>query len=119
MGKVDEFLAAADLCLLHAYQNASISRAYYAMFQAAIAAMKAADIESENWSHQALQAAFARELVHRRKVYPSSFVNALHPVMQVRLRADYEVQDVSMKVASRVLARAQEFVERIREETRL
>ena len=64
--KAQESLRAAELCYTAKLYNATANRAYYAMFQAALVALKRAGItpKGEQWSHEGLQAAFAKELIH-------------------------------------------------------
>jgi hypothetical protein len=57
-----ESLQAAELCLEAQLVNSAVSRAYYAMFQAAQVALEAAGVARAQWSHPALQAAFTTEL---------------------------------------------------------
>jgi len=116
--KAEEFLNAADICLQHGYCNASASRSYYATFHAAWHALEAVGLHSENWTHEALQAAFSRELIHRRKLYPAGLADSLSRAIIVRHRADYNRENVSATVARRLLDRAREFIERVREVTK-
>lgn len=116
--KAEEFVNAADVCLQHGYCNASASRSYYATFHAAWHALEAAGLRSENWTHEGLQAAFSRELIHRRKLYPASLADYLFRAIVVRHRADYNRENVSATVARRLLDRTREFIERVREVTK-
>lgn len=95
------------------YNNAA-NRAYYACFQAAIAALDLADLrppgERTAWGHGFVQAQFAGVLINRRKLYPAAFRDVLSHLQRVRDQADYEIADVSQTQASRVLSRARAFV---------
>lgn len=117
MSKADEFLAAAELCHQHGYANASTSRSYYAMYHAAAAGLEAFGITAQNWTHEGLQATFARELIHRRKVYPAALGSSLSDLMRLRLIADYSEEDLSLKVAARALRKAREFAKLVKEAT--
>ncbi len=114
--KAEEFLGAADVCLQHGYCNASASRSYHATFHAGWHA-EAIGLRSENWTHEGIQAAFARELIRRRKIYQSKFADYLSRAIIIRHRADYDREDVSAVAARRLLDRTREFVTRIREVT--
>ena len=68
--KAHESLNAADLCFQNLMYNSTANRAYYAMFQAAIVALKQTGItpQGEQWSHEGVQAMFALELTRQRKI---------------------------------------------------
>lgn len=117
MTKAEEFLAAAELCLLHGHANASVSRSYYAMFHAAVAALEAFNVSGENWSHEGLQGAFARELIRRKKVLPAWLAGHLSEVMRWRLMADYDSDGVGHKVSARALRKARDLVQKVQEAT--
>jgi uncharacterized protein (UPF0332 family) len=55
------------------FVNSAVSRAYYAMFQAAQVALELEGMHRATWSHPGLQAAFTTELMHRRKRYAALF----------------------------------------------
>lgn len=113
-----ESLRASQLCLETELVNSAASRAYYAMFQAAQVALENAGVARAQWSHAALQATFARELIHRRKTYPATFRDHLPEGLIVREAADYGEAGVSRRVAHRIVRRATVFVSRIQEGTR-
>ena len=92
-----------------------MSRAYYAMFQAARTALASAGIDHPWWSHGALHAAFATELIRRRKLYPLSFVHYLTEAMELRHTADYSDVQLSARRATRVVRAATEFFHRVQE----
>ncbi|OQW90982.1 MAG: hypothetical protein BWK78_05795, partial [Thiotrichaceae bacterium IS1] len=94
--KAQENLKAADLLLTNQLYNASANRAYYAAFQAAIAALATVGILGlENKNHDTVQAQFAGELIHRRKLYPGHFKSYLMDLQRVRNNADYREMPVS------------------------
>jgi uncharacterized protein (UPF0332 family) len=105
----------AELCLREGCVNSAASRAYYAMFQAAQVALAHAGVASTRWSHSGLQAAFATELIQRRKIYPAVFRNALASGLEARQEADYGHAGVSQKMAQRLLQRAAAFVAAVEE----
>jgi len=88
------------------------------MFQAAQVAMKAAGFGRAGWSHAGLQAAFVRELIHRRKVYPPALADYLSSGLAVRQMADYGHSGVSRMMARRLVRRAATLVSAVREVTR-
>jgi uncharacterized protein (UPF0332 family) len=113
--KAEEFLKVAQRCLEEGWYSSAVSRAYYTMFQAAIAALAAVGIHRPWWRHGSLQATFSTELVHRRKLYPASFVRDLAEAMELRHSADYSDSRVPPRRATRVVRTAVEFVRRVKE----
>jgi uncharacterized protein (UPF0332 family) len=112
-----EALEAAQVCLAQQLYRSATSRAYYAMFWAAQAALSQAGIRRSEWSHPALQASFVRELIRTRKRYPALLGQYLNRALQLRLDADYRLKGVSQRQATQVVRWAQEFVTAVLEET--
>ena len=93
-----------------------VSRAYFAAFQAAIAALLAlTDFQRRGkyWDHGEISAEFARRLIHRRKVFPRLMVNTLDDLKTRRHQADYDTRRTSRKVAQRSLSKSRQFVEQV------
>jgi uncharacterized protein (UPF0332 family) len=88
------------------------------MFQAAQVAMVIAGSPREEWSHAGLQAAFVRELIHQRKLYPAVFRDYLSSGLRMRHVADYGQEGVSRKTAQRLVHRATSFVHAVEEKAR-
>jgi uncharacterized protein (UPF0332 family) len=115
------FLAKAELSLAGAesefanrrYDNCA-NRAYYACFQAAIAALLRAGIgpntRTGRWRHDFVQAAFAGELVNRRKVYSTSLRTVLSQGVATRHVADYRDVSVGESEAANALLQASRFL---------
>ncbi len=95
------------------YDNAA-NRAYYACFQAAVAALMRAGerplAEKGTRSHSAIQAMFASQLIHRRKIYPADMAAVLPNTYSLRDQADYTTIITSEAEAKRALDKAQRFV---------
>ena len=95
------------------YDNAA-NRAYYACFQAAIAALIAAGEHplagKGTRSHSAIQAMFAAQLIHRRKIYPADLAAFLPNTYSLRDQADYTPLITSEAEAKRALDKAHRFV---------
>jgi uncharacterized protein (UPF0332 family) len=100
------------------YDNCA-NRCYYAVFQAAIAALIAADVTAQRsgrtWDHGFVQAEFIGRLINRHKIYPAILRQTLNRNQELRNRADYTTQPVSEVQASRALQRSRIFVAAIRE----
>lgn len=108
--RAQEGLAAAQLCLEKNLLHSATSRAYYAMFWAAQAALATIEVRRAEWSHTDLRAAFATELVKRRKRYPNRFGTHFNETLRLRIDADYRWKGVSRRQATRVVGWAREFV---------
>ena len=108
--RAQEGLAAAQICLEKNLFHSATSRAYYAMFWAAQAALAAIGIRRSEWSHRNLQSTFATELVQRRKRYPNHFGSQFYEIFQLRLDADYRWKGISIRKATRAVGWAREFV---------
>jgi len=80
--------------------------------------MAIAGFPEDEWSHQGLQASFARELIHRRKVYPTAFREYLSYGFGIRRAADYGISGVSRKIVQRLVNRAALFVAAVEEQKR-
>src|SRR5438046_7202767 len=79
--KAEESLAGAASEHSNARYNNAANRAYYACFQAAIAALlrigiRATDAQA-GWGHGYVQAQFVEQLIRRRKQYPADQADVL------------------------------------------
>jgi uncharacterized protein (UPF0332 family) len=97
--KAKDTLKAAELCFEQRLYPSCVSRCYYAMFQAAVVALAHVGFRREAWSHPSLQAVFANEVVHRRKLCPGTFPAYLNKSLWWRNIADYRQADISRKLA--------------------
>ena len=112
-----EALEAARTCLEKNLPHSATSRAYYAMFWAAQAALAHVGIQRLEWSHPALQASFVNELIRRRKLHSAFLGPYFNRALQLRLDADYRLKGVSQKQATQAVRWAQEFVAALGKET--
>ncbi|HSH81138.1 MAG TPA: HEPN domain-containing protein, partial [Herpetosiphonaceae bacterium] len=110
LSKARESLEGATSELVNGRYNNAANRAYYACFQAAIAALDLAGIqpggERGTWSHSFVQGQFVGELINRRKRYPTELRDALTHTQAVREQADYRTTGVSYTQATRAVSRA-------------
>jgi uncharacterized protein (UPF0332 family) len=112
--KARESLDGAESEFVNRRYNNAANRCYYACFQAAVAALTQNGVRSEGqWSHSSVQASFVRELINRRKLFPSSLRDVLSVTMRLRHKADYDSDNVTEVQASRAVRRAAEFVDSI------
>jgi uncharacterized protein (UPF0332 family) len=123
MNDSSRFLIKAEECAAGAesefanrrFQNCA-NRAYHACYQAAVAALIRAGIRptGARWGHNTVQAQFAGELIHRRKLYPSDLRDTFERLFLLRQAADYAPGLVSEFQAARSLRRARLFLEAVR-----
>ena len=90
------------------------SRAYFAVFQAEIAALiKLTEFRQEQWRHDRVQAEFNRRLIHARKLFPASLRSIHYDLVGIRHTADYSGQMISARAADQCLRRAAELLTNI------
>ena len=110
--KARESLASAKADARARRYNSAANRAYYAAFQAAVAALifyrvRSADTE---WQHRFVAEEFSGKLIRRRKEFGSSLRSVLPELFEVRIKADYGSNDVSKRDATLSVSRANEVV---------
>ena len=112
--KARESLRGAEREFAAAYNNCA-NRAYYACFQAAIAALQRANIRPQGgvWSHAYLPSQFDGVLIYRRKLYPTTLRGILERAYDLRVTADYDEDFVTRAEAERLPRRARLFVETV------
>jgi uncharacterized protein (UPF0332 family) len=95
--------------------NAVANRAYYAVFQAAVASLlKLTDYRpARDWDHGAVQAEFVTRLIARRKVLSRDLRGILPELMILTITADYRPFMISRRQADRALRRAEPFLEAV------
>lgn len=98
------------------YQNCA-NRAYYACYQAGVAALLHAGMRpsGSRWGHDTVQAQFVGELINRRKRYPSELRDTFERLYLLRQTADYAASLVSEIQAARAIRRARAFVTAVQE----
>jgi uncharacterized protein (UPF0332 family) len=112
MDKAQKALASAKLLLSAGDTDGATNRAYYAMFDAAIAALIWAGANAEQHSpktHSGLIASFGQNLV-KAGTLPAEFGRALNRVQELRLTADYLAEPVSSDKAQWAIEEAESFV---------
>ncbi len=104
-------LSAAQLCYDNDLFDASANRAYYAAFQAAVAALAHKGIKrKDRLDHEWVQAQFNGRLIRRDKLFPGKIRSYLPDIQAIRNIADYRNDSVSKKETARQLAKAKEFI---------
>jgi uncharacterized protein (UPF0332 family) len=119
LAKAAESLTSTQTDFAAARYNSCANRAYFACFQAAVAALLHAGVQPADpkgeWSHEFVQSQFNGRLITRRKLYPAHLRRVLRDTMEIREKADYTVSLVSERVAKRVMQQAEEFVRAVQE----
>lgn len=114
LAKAAKSLAGATSEYVNGRYNNVANRAYYAAFQAAIAALDLAGINppgnKDFWGHAFVNGQFTGLLINRRKRYPASVRDSLSVLPRVREQADYRQSPVTATQADRMLRRARNFV---------
>jgi uncharacterized protein (UPF0332 family) len=118
LSKTEENLKIAQISFEHKCYNACANRAYFAAFQAAIAALIHKGIKRGNFDHKWVQAEFNEKLIRRQKIYPSRLRSYLLKMQLLRNMADYEHDTVSRKEAAEQFRKAEEIITFIRKEIR-
>jgi uncharacterized protein (UPF0332 family) len=117
LAKAQESLAGAGSERASRRFNNCVRDAYYACFQAAIAALleeRIFPLEPESlWGHDLVQASFVGQLIHLRKRYPATLRRTLTDLLGIRHKADYRAVGVSQREASQAVRRAEEFVREV------
>ena len=113
LDRAQEALEAAQVCLERRLYQSAASRAYYALFWAAQAALATVGVKRLEWSHAALQASFVNELIRRRKSFPAIFGQHFNRALQLRLDADYRLKGVSQRQATQSVFWAREIISAI------
>lgn len=111
--KASANLQAAEVCHREGLSDPAVSRAYYSVFHAAIAALVRwgeSQMSGEGWDHADVQAEFNRRLIVRQKKFSAELGRIPSDLLNYRHVADYRRHTVGKKVASRCLEKARRFV---------
>jgi uncharacterized protein (UPF0332 family) len=111
LAKAEHSLATAQTASTQGDFDSCASRAYFAVFQAEIAALiNLTEFRQEQWRHERVQAEFNHRLIQARKIFPAS-LRAIHDnLIGKRHTADYTDQLISARTAERSLRKAAEMV---------
>lgn len=117
MLKATRALASAKLLLANHDLEGACNRAYYAMFDAAHAALLRSGTHinfSDTKTHRGLIAAFGKHLV-KPGLLPANLGKSLNQVERVRLLADYTGEEIDAEKARRAVEQAEAFLEILRQ----
>jgi uncharacterized protein (UPF0332 family) len=118
LAKAEQCLAGAALAVAHGQYNNAANRAYYAAFQAAIAALSRARVQpptSRYWSHDFVLREYCVRLAREGGDYAPSSGAVFKALQDERLKADYEVELISRVSGERAVAIARQFVDTVRQ----
>ena len=116
LAKAEESLASAEDDYAKGRYNACARNTYYALFQAAVAALQAENILPRgDWTHEFVQGQFSGLLIYRRKIYPSLYSSLLAEAFRVRTRADYTAMAVPPRAVTRTLQHARSLISLVKE----
>ena len=104
LDKARESLESAEDDFAKQRYNVCARNAYYAAFQAAVAALLIEGIRpSGQWSHDFVRAEFAGRLIYRRKVYDSSYRAVLMEAAEKRVDADYTTRSLRERDVNKMM----------------
>ena len=113
MDKAQQALASARVLLGTGDTDGATNRAYYAMFDAAIAALAWAGLGTaqnpHHKSHSGLISSFGQHLVQTGRL-PAEFGRSFNRVQDLRLTADYLAEPVPVDKAQWAIGEAETFV---------
>ena len=114
--KAIESLAGAQSELANGRFNNAANRAYYAAFQAVIAALLDDGIRTrtDRWAHKYVQSEFAGTLINQRRRYSSDLRNVLSDLQRLRHDADYRAATIHRVDADLAIRRSRDLVDAIR-----
>jgi len=113
LAKARHILEAAERDRSHRAFDPCVSRAYFAAFQAAIAALLAlANYRRRGhyWDHGEVAAEFTRRLIRQRKIFGGELASILDDLKTRRHQADYSTFSMRDKIAQRALDKARRLV---------
>ncbi|OQX26281.1 MAG: hypothetical protein BWK80_11180 [Desulfobacteraceae bacterium IS3] len=110
LNKAKENLKIAQLSFEHDCYNACANRAYFAAFQAAIAALAKEGVQKGKNDHAYVQSEFNFRLIKRQKIYPAKLKAYLSDMQYVRNIADYSSDNVGKKLAREQILQAAEMI---------
>jgi uncharacterized protein (UPF0332 family) len=113
MGKAETALSSARLLLDADDSDGATNRAYYAMFDAATAALQWAGSLENPKTHSGLIASFGRRLVQTGHL-PVELGRSFNRIHELRLTADYLAEPVPLDKARRAIDEAATFFAAVR-----
>jgi uncharacterized protein (UPF0332 family) len=115
LAKARESLASAQADLQAESFNSAANRAYYATFQAAVAALIEHGVgpRGASWDHKFVISEFSGKLVRRRKLVPPKYRGVLDSLLTARLFADYRADSIGRGTARRSVTDARRLIKEL------
>lgn len=114
--KAQASLNAAQICFDNEFYDSCANRTYYAVLQAAIAALADKGVKRAKADHKQIQADFSEKLIKRQKIYPAKLRSYLMDMQGVRNQADYTSENISKNLAFQQIVKAKEMISAIGKE---
>lgn len=112
--KARQNLTVAEWCYQQGHYDACCNRAYYAMFQAAIAVLASEGMtpSEDNASHSSVQSHFVSYFCNKNKIFPQ-FRDYLAEAQIRRNKADYQPERLNQRKTKQQLDWARVFLQAI------
>ena len=110
--KAKEALKVAEWAYQNGYYNEAVSRSYFAALKAALVLLASLGLKPKNtvrigyW----VQANFANECIHRRKLMPAESARWLAELRNLRVQAEYTDEMMTERKARQAIKPAREFL---------
>jgi uncharacterized protein (UPF0332 family) len=112
LAKAGRFLQAADRAFAAGDWETTASRAYYAAYHAAIAALESrTGMRRRRWEHLELQRQFRAQFARRGYLFSVRQAEVLERLYEARLAADYEREALRGQRVQQMLENARRFYE--------
>ena len=110
--KAQQALQVAELAYPSGCYDEAVSRSYFAALKAALALMASLGLRPKETSRIGywVQAHFANECIHRRKLMPAESARILADLRFLRGRAEYTAELMTERTARQALKMAREFL---------
>ena len=110
--KACQALSVAELAYEKGFYDEAVCRSYFATLKAALALLASLGLQPKNtvrigyW----VQANFANECIHRRKLMPAESASILSDLRDMRSRAEYTDEMMTERKARQAIKLAREFL---------
>jgi uncharacterized protein (UPF0332 family) len=110
--KAKQSLRVAELSYQNGCYDEAVSRSYFAALKGALALMASLGLRPKETSRIGywVQAHFANECIHRRKLMPAESARILADLRDLRVRAEYTAELMTERTARQALKMAREFL---------
>jgi uncharacterized protein (UPF0332 family) len=110
--KAKQSLRVAELAYQNGCYDEAVSRSYFAVLKGALALMASLGLRPKETSRIGywVQAYFANECIHRRKLMPAESARILANLRDLRVGAEYTAELMTERTARQALKMAREFL---------